>query len=57
MHKPNISLDIEKVNNPYQSKVTVIESFEGIQKNNTRKIFFILLFLIFIMFLYTNYSF
>jgi hypothetical protein len=57
MQKPNITMHIEKINNPVQSNVTVIESFEGIQKNNSRKIFFILLFLIFIMFCYTNYFF
>lgn len=42
----NITLHIEKANISTPLVTNVIEPFDGIQKNNSRIIFFILLFLV-----------
>lgn len=44
----NITLHIEKAKVPTPLVTNIVEPFDGVQKNNSRIIFFILLFLVMI---------
>ena len=51
--KSNITMHIEKAHIPtINQNIKIIEPFEGIQKNNSRIIFFILLMLIMCIMIY-----